>query len=350
MNIAVTGGAGYIGSHAALRLLRDGHRVVVLDNLSRGHPGALEAIRRAVPAAAGNLVFWRGDVGDDAAVAKVLTAERCEAVMHFAAYAYVGESVHEPVMYYTNNVAQTLGLLRACDAAGVGRFVFSSTNSTYGEPTPAQVPIGEDLEQRPINPYGASKFMVERILTDYAAARKQAGKQFGLAILRYFNVAGCDQTGVLGEHHDPETHLIPVVLQCLLGRRPQQDNTVTVFGTDYATPDGTCIRDYIHVDDLVDAHATVLSALRPGERRVYNLGIGKGSSVKEIIAAAEAVSGRKVKVAYGPRRAGDPALLFANPGRIRSELGWAAKVTDLQRIVASAWKWFESHPTGYTVK
>ncbi|MGH7131735.1 MAG: UDP-glucose 4-epimerase GalE, partial [Phycisphaerales bacterium] len=305
------------------------------------------AIRRAVPTAAANMVFWKGDIGDAEAVGKVLAAERCEAVMHFAAYAYVGESVHEPLMYYTNNVGQTLGLLRACDAAGVERFVFSSTNSTYGEPTPDKVPIGEDLEQRPINPYGASKFMVERILTDYAAARKLAGKPFGLAILRYFNVAGCDQGGVLGEHHDPETHLIPVVLQCLLGRRPQQDNTVTVFGTDYPTVDGTCIRDYIHVDDLVDAHTTVLAALRPGERRVYNLGIGKGSSVKEIIAAAEAVSGRKVKVAYGPRRAGDPAMLFANPSRIKSELAWQARVTDLRQTVKSAWNWFESHPQGY---
>ncbi len=347
MVILVTGGAGYIGSHAVLRLLRDGHHVVVVDDLSRGNMGAIDAIRRADDGLAPRLAFHHGRIGDRPLVEGVLRAHRCQAVMHFAANAYVGESVEDPLRYYRNNVAEAVALIESCHAAGVRRFVFSSTTATYGEPGPKDVPIKETLEQRPINPYGASKLMLERVIRDYTASPGARARGFAAAFLRYFNVAGCDAGGVLGEDHRPETHLIPIALQCVLGRRPEQQDTLTIFGEDYATPDGTCVRDYVHVDDLIDAHALVLGALRDGEVRAYNVGIGRGHSVREVVASVQRVSGRTPKVRVGPRRAGDPATLFADSSLIQRELAWKPRFTSLDEIVATVWRWFEAHPNGY---
>ncbi|MBL0928448.1 MAG: UDP-glucose 4-epimerase GalE [Phycisphaerales bacterium] len=343
MNVLVTGGAGYIGSHACQRLLRDGHSVTIVDNLFRGHSAAVDVLRTLPGVTAERLAFFHGDVGDRSVVDAVLRERKIEAVMHFAALAYVGESVHQPLRYFRANTAATLSLIEACDAAGIGRFIFSSTCASYGEPAAERIPIAETCPQAPINPYGASKLFVERMLFDWAAARAAAGRPLGVAALRYFNVAGCDRTGLLGEHHEPETHLIPVVLQAVLGQR----DGVTIFGTDYPTPDGTCVRDYIHVEDLVDAHVHVMNALKPGEQRVYNLGIGKGISVRQILDCVKRVTGRGFKVSEGPRRAGDPPTLFADPSKIARELGWKASVTGLDEIVASAWRWFEKHPRGY---
>jgi UDP-glucose 4-epimerase len=341
MNILVTGGAGYIGSHAVQRLLRDGHAVIALDNLFRGHLEAMEALK---PTSGGRLHFVKGDIGDRPHVEGLLKNHRIEAVLHFAALAYVGESVHEPLRYYRNNTASALALLEACDAAGVPKLVFSSTCATYGEPK--VVPIAETTIQNPINPYGMSKLHVEHMLFDYAAqkaAQPKSSTPFAFAALRYFNVAGSDRTGLIGEHHEPETHLIPVILQAVLGQR----DSVTVFGTDYPTPDGTCVRDYIHVEDLIDAHVKVLGALQPGDTRTYNLGIGRGYSVREIINAVRRVTGKDFKVVEGPRRAGDPPTLFADPAKIKRELGWSASLTDLDEIIRSAWEWFRKHPRGY---
>lgn len=327
MMVLVTGGAGYIGSHAVKALVDRGHSVAVVDNLYRGH-------RQAVHPQA---TFHSIDVSDTAGLVRVLRQEKVECVMHFAALAYVGESVTQPLSYYANNTAGAISLLRAMDETGVRRLVFSSTCATYGEPE--NVPIVETTPQRPINPYGWSKWCVEQVLRDYAAAEAR----FGFVSLRYFNVAGCAADGSLGEDHDPETHLIPVVLQAALGRRDK----VVVFGTDYPTPDGTCIRDYIHVDDLVDAHLVAMEALAPGQKRFYNLGIGRGYSVREVIEAACEVTGRQIPVEYGPRRPGDPAILYADASRIRAELGWNPRYTEIRDIVQTAWNWFHAHPYGY---
>lgn len=345
MTILVTGGAGYIGSHAVLRLLRDGRRVVVVDNLVRGRPQAIKALQTV---AQGRLSFVQGDVGDRDLMARVIIDSGVDTVIHFAALAYVGESVDDPVRYYRANAVAGVSLLEAFDAAAkagrpVTRMVFSSTCATYGEPPPEMIPIPEACPQSPINPYGRSKLHVEHMLTDYAEACRRRGQDFSHAALRYFNVAGADRSGLIGEDHDPETHLIPIVLQAALGLRPH----VTIFGTDYPTPDGTCIRDYVHVEDLVDAHVAVLGALRPGDRRVYNLGIGRGLSVREIIQSARRVTGREIRVVEGPRRAGDPPALFADPSRIRADLGWRASITDVDQIVSTAWAWFKAHPRGY---
>jgi len=257
--------------------------------------------------------------------------------MHFSALAYVGESVTDPLAYYDNNTAGTISLLKAMRTAGVQRLVFSSTCATYGEPE--GVPIVETMRQSPISPYGWSKWCVERILRDYAASNAD----FAFVALRYFNVAGCASDGSLGEDHHPEMHLIPVMLQTLLGQREK----LVVFGTDYPTPDGTCIRDYIHVEDLCEAHIVAMNALRPGDARFYNLGIGRGYSVKEVIDSVERVTGKKVPLEYGPRRPGDPAALYANAQKICDELGWRAKHTATDTIVATAWNWFKDHPHGY---
>jgi UDP-glucose 4-epimerase len=338
MAVLVTGGAGYIGSHAVKRLLAEGERVVVLDNLSRGHAEAIEALR---PMSGGRLDFVRGDIGDREAVRSAL--DGVDAVMHFAALAQVGESVAQPLLYYRNNAASALTLLEECIAAGVTRFIFSSTCATYGEPSDENIPIDEECPQRPISPYGQSKLHFEHMLRDATAASRAAGGTFAFAALRYFNVAGCDPEGLIGEDHDPETHLIPVVIQAALGRR----DAVTIFGEDYPTPDGTCIRDYIHVDDLIDAHVAVMRSLHPGEARAYNLGIGKGHSVREVIESVRRVAGKPFEVRRGERRPGDPPRLFADPGRIRTELGWSARVTSLDEIVSTAWEWFRRHPGGY---
>lgn len=327
MRVLVVGGAGYIGSHAVKMLAETGHTPVVVDNLSRGHR---QAILRGVP-------FYHLSVGEVEAVKDILKKHSVECVMHFAALAYVGESVEKPLMYYDNNVAATVRLLQAMKAAGVERFVFSSTCATYGEP--ATIPITEEVPQRPINPYGRSKLMVEQILADYAASYPQ----FAYAALRYFNVAGAARDGTLGEDHRPETHLIPSVFLTLLGRRDR----FVIFGTDYPTPDGTCIRDYIHVEDLCAAHILVMEQLRPGEPRIYNLGIGRGYSVKEVVEAVQRVTGKKVPVEYGRRRPGDPAVLYADATKIRSDLGWHPQVTTIDEIAETAWRWHARHPSGY---
>lgn len=346
MSIMVTGGAGYIGSHAVQRLLRDGHRVVAIDNLFRGHAEALERLQ---PVAGGRLTFVHSDIANKETVARVLREHGVKSVLHFGALAYVGESVTEPLRYYRNNAAASLALLEAIEeqwqqtGAGVERFIFSSTCASYGEPSPEFIPIPETCPQRPINPYGVSKLHVEHMLFDYANMCRGLKRPFAFAALRYFNVAGCDRSGVLGEHHEPETHLIPVILQAALGQR----DAVTIFGEDYPTPDGTCIRDYVHVEDLIDAHVSVLGALKNGDSRTYNLGIGRGYSVREIIDAVRTVTKASFNVKSGPRRPGDPPRLFADPRKIREELGWRAQITDLHEIVDSAWRWFRANPKGY---
>ena len=338
MNVLVTGGAGYIGSHAALRLMADGHAVTVIDNLSRGNLGAIGVLR-----AAGDVHFVEADIGDGKAVADLLRDRSIEVVMHFAALAEVGESVQEPLRYYRNNLAGTVSLLEAMDACGVNRLVFSSTCATYGEPAPQHIPMTEDCPQHPVNPYGRCKLAVEQMLFDQLHARADRDNPFAFAALRYFNVAGNDPEGRLGEDHDPETHLIPICLDTALGKH----EAVTIFGTDYDTPDGTCIRDYIHVVDLVDAHVVVMEALQPGQALAYNLGIGNGLSVRQVIDACRRVTGIDYPVREGTRRAGDPPALYAAPAKIRSELGWSARFTDLDEIIATAWGWRRDHPDGY---
>ena len=318
--ILVTGGAGYIGSHTVRLLAAQGRKVVVLDNLVFGHRDAIvdEGVELVV-----------GDVGDRELVAGLFARHRFGAVVHFAAYAYVGESVTEPLKYYANNTAAPISLLRVMRDHGCKVFVFSSTCATYG--VPEAVPIVETNPQHPINPYGRSKLMVEWILAD-------CDRAWGLksACLRYFNASGCAEDGRIGEDHDPETHLIPRVLMALTG----EIEGIEVFGTDYDTPDGTCVRDYIHVNDLADAHARALDHLAAGgDSFQCNLGTGVGVSVKEIIAAAEEVTGRKVPVSYGPRRAGDPDRLVADPTRAREILGWTARHRDVRDMVRSAWAW-----------
>ncbi len=325
MRILVTGGAGYIGSHTVKRLLERGHEVTVYDNLSAGHRAAVPNDRLVV-----------GDLKDIDHLDHLLLVNRIEAVIHFAASASVGESTTNPSKYYQNNLLNSLNLLDRVRRLGIGRFVFSSTCATYG--VPVSVPITESENQQPINPYGNTKLAFERMLADYAAAYP-----IGFAALRYFNAAGAAADGTLGEVHDPETHLIPLVIQAAMGKRPH----VEIFGTDYPTPDGTCIRDYIHVEDLADAHLLALEAIQPGKGLAYNVGLGAGSSVREVIRAVEEVSGRKVPVKEGPRRAGDPPSLVAASDKIRRELGWTPKYATLKSIVETAWRWHKTHPNGY---
>ncbi len=328
MNVLVAGGAGYIGSHTVKRLKEAGHRPVIFDNLSRGHREVVDILR--VPA-----IF--ADLGDRGQLIAALRKEQIDTVMHFAAYAYVGESVQDPLMYYRNNVAITVNVLEAMKEAGVNRFVFSSTCATYGNPD--RLPITEEEKKAPVSPYGRSKLMVEEILADNAVANPK----FKFAALRYFNASGCAMDGSLGEDHRPESHLIPLILQSILGVAPG----LTLFGTDYATPDGTNIRDYIHVDDLADAHIKAMEKL-DGHSPIYcNLGTGRGFSVKEIIATSEKVAGKKAPVTYGPRRAGDAIALWADPSRAKQLLGWEAKHKDPEAIIGSAWNWFSKHPKGY---
>jgi UDP-glucose-4-epimerase GalE len=328
MRILVTGGAGYIGSHAVRLFLSRGHDVWVYDNLSAGHRAAVPAERLLV-----------GDLGEGQRLDHALVAHRIEAVVHFAASALVGESVADPARYYQNNLVNSVGLLDALRRHGIGRFVFSSTCATYG--VPQRVPITEDEPQKPINPYGNTKLAVERALADYARAY-----HWGFAALRYFNAAGASPDGTIGEDHDPESHLIPLVLQAVLGRRP----AVTVFGTDYPTPDGTCVRDYIHVEDLAEAHLLALETLAPGKHLAYNLGTGRGHSVREVIRAAEEVTGKAVPVREGPRRPGDPPVLVAAADKVQRELGWRPRYADLRAIVETAWNWHRTHPRGYDGK
>jgi len=325
MRILVTGGAGYIGSHAVRLFLSRGHDVWVYDNLALGHRAAVPADRLIV-----------GDLAEIPRLDQVLLEKRIDAVVHFAAFTYVGESVTNPAKYYQNNLVNTLSLMECLRRHGINRIVFSSTAATYGIPETS--PITEETPQRPINPYGQSKLAVERALADYARAY-----QWGFAALRYFNASGASPDGAIGEDHDPETHLIPLIIYTAMGRRPH----IEIFGTDYPTADGTCIRDYIHVDDLAEAHLLVLERLQPGQALHYNLGIGRGYSVREVIRAVEEVSGKKVAVKEGPRRAGDPAILVASSAKIQRELGWRPRYGELKPIVETAWNWHRTHPRGY---
>jgi UDP-glucose-4-epimerase GalE len=325
MRILVTGGAGYIGSHAVRLFLARGHDVWVYDNLSQGH-------RKAVPA--DRLIV--GDLDEIPKLDHTLLINRIEAVVHFAAFTYVGESVQDPGKYYRNNLVNTLNLMECLRRHRIGRLVFSSTAATYG--VPEKVPITEDEPQRPINPYGSGKLAVERALADYAVAYG-----LGYAALRYFNAAGASPDGSIGEDHDPETHLIPLILQAVLGQKP----SIEVFGVDYPTPDGTCIRDYIHVDDLAEAHLLALERLEPGKGLCYNLGIGRGYSVREVIRAAQEVTGKPVQVKGGPRRPGDPPVLVASSEKIQRELGWKPRYAELRPIIETAWNWHRKHPRGY---
>ena len=338
MNVLVTGGAGYIGSHGVLRLLEDGHAVTVIDDLSRGNRASIEILRPL-----GDLVFIEADIGDRARTVAALRERAIEVVMHFAAKAYVGESVRMPLAYYRANAASALTLIEAMDEVGVKRMVFSSTAATYGEPPAERIPIAEDCPQRPINPYGRSKLSAEQYLFDYAHAQRIAGEDFAFVALRYFNVAGNDGKARIGEDHDPETHLIPICLDVALGKR----EAITIYGTDYATPDGTCIRDYVHVEDLIDAHITAMHALRPGEMRTYNIGIGRGYSVREVIEACRGVSGVDFPAVEGARRAGDPPSLYARAEKIGEALGWRAAHQELESIIETAWRWRRAHPDGY---
>jgi UDP-glucose 4-epimerase len=327
MNVLVVGGAGYIGSHCVRQLLAAGHRPVVLDNLVYGH-------RSAIPA---GVTFHQGNLGDEAFVGRVLRDEKIELVMHFAAYCYVGESVTQPLKYYFNNVVATLHLLHAMMDAGVRKFVFSSTCATFG--VPASLPIHETMPQAPINPYGQTKLDIEHALKALAGAH---GLSF--AAFRYFNAAGAAEDGAIGEDHAPETHLIPVAIEVATGKRPHLE----LFGTDYPTPDGTCLRDYVHVDDLSRAHIAVFDRLAaPGAQYFYNLGTGKPTSNREVIRAVEKIVGKPVKVIERPRRPGDPPALYADSARARRELGWTVKFPDIEAIVATAWQWHASHPNGY---
>jgi UDP-glucose 4-epimerase len=327
MNVLVVGGAGYIGSHCVRQLIAAGHRPVVLDNFIYGHRGAVPA----------GVTLHEGSLGDEALVGRVLRGEKIDVVMHFAAFCYVGESVTDPLKYYFNNVVETLHLLRAMVGAGVDKFVFSSTCATFG--VPASLPIHENLPQAPINPYGQSKLDIENALKALAVAH---GLNF--AVFRYFNAAGASEDGSIGEDHDPETHLIPLAIDVATGRRPH----LQLFGTDYPTPDGTCLRDYVHVDDLSRAHIAVFDRLSArGAQLFYNLGTGRPTSNREVIRAVERATGRPIKVVESPRRAGDPPALFADSSKAIRELGWKVRFPDIDSIVGTAWRWHSSHPKGY---
>lgn len=323
MRLLVTGGAGYIGSITAAHLLAAGHEVTVFDNLSKGH-------MQAVPPGAR---FVEGDLLNEGQLQQALSTG-FDGVLHFAALSLVGESVQQPERYYRNNVGGTLNLLDAMRAAGIPRLVFSSTAAVYGEPD--VIPIPETAIPRPTNPYGGSKQAVDQMIGFEAAAHGLAAVS-----LRYFNVAGA--SGGLGEAHHPETHLIPLVLQAAAGERP----AVQIYGTDYPTPDGTAIRDYIHIDDLARAHLLALDSARAGEHAIYNLGNGRGFSVREVIEAARAVTGQSIEAVEAPRRAGDPPILVASSQKIQQELGWVPQKPELATMIADAWQWRQAHLHGY---
>src|SRR5687768_555780 len=321
MNVLVTGGAGYIGSICVEELINAGHAVAVLDNLSEGHRSAVDPRAK----------FVEGNLGDGELVAQTIKDAKAEAIIHFAAQALVGESMQNPGKYFRNNVGLGLELLDAAVRNGARKFVFSSTCATYGPPD--RVPMTEDLPQRPINPYGESKLMFEKMLEWY---RKIHGLEF--VAFRYFNAAGA--SGKYGEHHRIETHLIPNVLKVPLGQATQCE----IYGTDYPTPDGTCIRDYIHIIDLAQAH---MLAMQPGKQGFYNLGNGEGYSVREVIKMCERVSGKTIKALEKPRRPGDPPRLVASAQKAVTELGWKPKFAKLEDIVSTAWEWHKAHPSGY---
>lgn len=327
MSVLVTGGAGYIGSHAVKALRASGADVVIYDDLSAGHRAAVKAMHAPLE---------EGSITDTARVREVMTAHGVDAVLHFAAWLSVPDSVRDPVGYYENNVGGALSVLHAAVDAGVKHFIFSSTAATFGNPV--ETPITEDHPQRPINAYGETKLAVERALPHFERA-------YGLrsVVLRYFNAAGADPEGLLGEDHHPETHLIPRAIDAALGR-----DAFAIFGLDYDTPDGTCLRDYVHVTDLAAAHVLALDSLRAnGPSAAYNLGNGQPLSVREVLTSIERVTGRQVPAAEGPRRPGDPAVLYASSDRIKRELGWKPRYEAIDVIVETAFRWREAHPRGY---
>ncbi len=327
LNILVTGGAGYIGSHTVRRLQQEGQNTVtVFDNLSTGH-------RKA----AGETNFILGDLTDQALLTEVLNKEKIDCVMHFAAKSLVGESLVRPRDYYINNVLGTLSLLNSMLACNIRKLVFSSTAAIYGEPS--KIPVTEEEPKNPTSVYGRTKLVIENILHDYSRAY-----DFSFISLRYFNAAGADESGDLGEDHEPETHLIPLVMQHILGIRDR----VQLYGIDYPTKDGTCIRDFVHVNDLADAHLLSLGVLaQQGKSNVYNLGNGNGFSVKEVINSIQKITGKKVNVEIAPKRSGDPAALIASSEKIKNELGWFPRYTSLDDIVRTAWNWHKRNPGGY---
>jgi UDP-glucose 4-epimerase len=329
MAVLVTGGAGYIGSHTVAELLERNEEVIVVDNLEKGHKDAVLG---------GKLIV--GDLRDKEFIKNVFFQNDIEAVIHFAAYIEVGESVSNPLKYYNNNVAVTLNLLEAMKEAKVDKVVFSSTAATYGEPE--NIPILETDRTMPTNPYGETKLSVEKAL-------KWSDVAYGIkhVILRYFNACGAHASGKIGEDHSPESHLIPLIIQAAMGKR----DSIKIFGNDYNTPDGTCVRDYIHVSDLAQAHYLALQKLRKGENsEIYNLGNGKGFSVKEVVDVVRKVTGKNIKAEDAPRRPGDPAILVASSDKIKRELNWQPKMNDLETIVATAWEWHSKHPDGYNDK
>ncbi len=327
MNVLVIGGAGYIGSHCVRQLIEAGHTPVVLDNLVYGHKGAL------LP----SVKFYNGNLEDKKFVGKILDDEKIEIVMHFAAYINVGESVTDPLKYYNNNVSGVVNLLETMIAHNVKKFVFSSTCATFG--IPEKLPLVEDMPQHPINPYGQTKLDVENML-------KNCAKAYGLnsVAFRYFNASGAAEDGTIGEDHTPESHLIPLAIYAAMGKRP----ALKIFGNDYNTPDGTCLRDYVHVDDLSRAHIAAFDKLEgDGKFLHYNLGTGTPNSVLEIIKGVEEVSGLKVPHEFAPRRAGDPDALYADSTKAKTELNWKIKYTDVRDIIATAWKWHKNNPNGF---
>ena len=325
MRLFITGGCGYVGSHCARRLRQAGHELLVYDNLSTGHRQAVAPEELRV-----------GDLGDRYALRAAMSEFSPDAVMHFAASLTVAESVMFPLRYYRNNVVNTVNLLEAMEDLAIGKLVFSSSCTVYG--VPPSVPITEDMPTNPISPYGRTKRMMEQALSDCADSWG-----LGFASLRYFNAAGASADGSIGEDHVPEIHLIPVVLEAALGKRAH----VRIFGTDYDTPDGTCVRDYVHVDDLAEAHLAALGALDPGRQILVNLGTGRGYSVREVVETAERVTGREISVVEGHRRPGDGAMLYADASMARTMLNWRAKITDLAEIIDSAWQWHRHHPNGF---
>jgi UDP-glucose-4-epimerase GalE len=332
--VLVTGGAGYIGSHAVKALLAADHEVVVYDNLSAGHRAAVHAIAAGHPA--GRMTLVEGDIRDTARVTAALRESRADAVMHFAAWLSVGDSVRDPVGYYDNNVRGALSVLQAMVEVGAKYFIFSSTAATFGNPI--RTPITEDHPQAPINSYGDTKLAIERALPHYERA-------YGLrwTVLRYFNASGADPDGRLGEDHSPEIHVIPRAIDAGLGRA-----SFAIYGTDYNTPDGSCLRDYVHVADLASAHVLSLDALRAGaQSTAYNLGNGRPISVREVVHAVERVTGRTVPAGIAPRRPGDPGVLFTSSDKIRRALGWTPQFEELDVIIETAWRWREQHPHGY---
>ncbi len=325
-NILVVGGAGYIGSHMCKHLSKHGYLPVVLDNLSRGHEKAV----KWGP-------FIEGSISDRNILKRVFSAHRIDAVMHYAAYCYVGESVTDPSMYYQNNLGDTICLLSAMVEAEVKKIVFSSSCAVYGEPK--EIPITENHPQNPINPYGRTKYMVEQVLDDFKYA-------YGVesVSLRYFNAAGADPEGELGEDHNPETHLIPLTIQAAAGKREE----IRIYGNDYPTRDGTCIRDYIHVEDLAESHLLALKRLLSGKGGgIYNLGNGVGYSVREVIDITKRITGKYIKDRVADRRDGDPAVLVGSSDKAKIELGWKPRIPDLESIVKTAWHWHQKHPNGY---